>query len=134
MFLKKFKTSITCVSRLMRRNNGSENLNSLIIVLPTLVLYFISFGKKKWWSVINGMNDIQSWICYVGWYHLSRILHLRFFSHNFSPSDISFIWRNDGLCNRNVDGSCMWDYLLDNIETFCQMDKCYKGEPSVSKS
>ena len=79
MFLKKFKTSITCVSHLMRRNNGSENLNSLIIVLPTLVLYFISFGKKKWWSVINGMNDIQSWICYVGWYHLSRILHLRFF-------------------------------------------------------
>ena len=63
--LKELKTLTTCASHLMRRNNESKNLNSLTIVLLILALYCISFGKEISWSVINGMNVIPLWICYV---------------------------------------------------------------------
>ena len=55
---------------------------------------------------------------------------------NFSPSDylFSYFWRYDGLCYRNVSGCSMRNHLLDNIETYCEVDKCYKGKPSLSKS
>ena len=64
---------------------------------------------------------------------LNFIIFKEYF-HNFYPSNCSYIWRNDGLRNRNVCGSSMWNHLLDNIKTYCQMDKCNKGEPSFSKS
>ena len=118
MSRKQLKTLTTCVSHLMRRNNGSKNLNSLTIVLLILALYCISFGKEISWSVINGMNVIPLWICYVSWYHF---VIFKIFSH-ISFSDHSYIWGNDGMCHWDVCGCSMWNHLLVDTKASGKVD------------
>ena len=107
-----------------------EQMNHSIAYTSTVIHFFwkedimVSYKRDERYTIVDMLCKLMI---------LNFIIFKEYF-HNFSQSNCSYIWRNDGLCYWYVCGSRMRNHLLDNIKTYCQMDQCYKGEQSVSKS
>ena len=107
-----------------------EQLNHSIAYTSTVLHFFwkedimVSYKRDERYTI----GDMLCKLIIINFIKMNE------YFYNFSQSDCSYFWRNDGMCHRNVCGCSMWNHLLDNIETYREMDKCNKGESSLSKS